>query len=87
MLTVFNRKEVYQGYDLEELARVRWALKEAGIPYSVKAVNRSGGGFGSSRSRGAYGFSGQYSILYSVYVHKNQAEDGAYYVHNALHRN
>lgn len=87
MLTVFNRKEVYQSYDVDELSRVRWALKDAGIKYAVKVANQSGAaGAGSSRSRGAMGFNPKYSYIYSVYVHKNDAEDAKYHIHGALSR-
>ena len=69
MIAFWNRKEVFAGFDLGHLARVRDTLAAAGIRYFYKAVWHGGG-----RARnliGSYGENPSFSSMYYVYVHKD----------------
>jgi hypothetical protein len=48
----FNKEDVYIGYSLEELFKVRAILEKEGIKYTYKVVNHSGWGRGRSGSFG-----------------------------------
>lgn len=74
MITVFNRKSVYMGMDLQKFARVREVLAQEDIDYTYKVSNplgKWGGGHGTVRSHigGMVG-----SDTYEVFVHKADYE-------------
>lgn len=86
---LFNSAEVYIGYSLEELAKVREILSMNGIKYKYKIVNHSGQWNGRGTIRGSYGSAGQnknFERQYYVYVKKNDYENGKYLVNKALHK-
>lgn len=80
---LFNSEEVYLGYSLEELSKVRECLAMEGIKYKYKVVSHS------SHSRGRYGSMGlnmNYEKQYYVYVKNVDYERSKYLVERALHR-
>lgn len=84
----FFREEVYIGYSLGDLAKVRQALVNEGIKYSYKVVDHSGqwAGRGTIRSNfGSAGLNMDYSRQYSVSVKRKDFEAASYIVNKALH--
>ena len=78
MITFWNRKEVFAGYDIGHLARVRDTLSAAGMRYIYRSV-----GHGVSH-RNVIGNSGQnpmLSSMYYVYVHKDDFDRAQYELH------
>lgn len=83
----FFKEDVYIGYSLEELARVRQALHNEGIRYSYNVVDHSGQWMGRGTIRGNYGSAGMnmnYSKQYTVSVKRKDFERARYLVHRAL---
>ncbi|MFJ7666911.1 hypothetical protein ACIQXI_07370 [Lysinibacillus sp. NPDC097195] len=86
-MVFFNKEDVYIGYSMEELSKVRAALIREGIKYSYKVVDPSGQGLGFGTKRGNYGSFGlnsNYEKQYIVSVKKKDAESAKYFVDNAL---
>lgn len=84
----FFKEDVYIGYSLEELARVRQALTNEGIRYSYNVVDHSGQWMGRGTIRGNYGSAGMnmnYSKQYTVSVKRKDFEKARHLVHRALH--
>ena len=84
----FFKEDVYIGYSLEELARVRQALANEGIRYSYNVVDHSGQWRGRGTIRGNYGSAGMnmnYSKQYTVSVKRKDFEKARHLVHRALH--
>ena len=77
MITIFNRREVCQTFDVNRLASVRQLLAANGIDYKIKSFNRDKQMFGdSARSRmGNVGINVAYGLEYVVYVKKNDYEE------------
>ncbi len=85
---LFNKEDVYIGYSLEELSKVRGILKKEGIKYTYKVISRSGewAGLGSKRGKfGNLGMKMDYEKQYVVSVKKNDYEKAKYLVNNILH--
>ncbi len=80
-MCLFNKEDVYVGYSLEQLAKVRGVLKNAGIKYSYKIVNHSGWGRGR---RGSFGVNMDYARQYTVSVKKKDYEKAKYLVNSVL---
>jgi len=86
-LFFFNQEEIYSGYSLEELSKVKAALNSEGIKYNYKVVDPSGQWLGAGTKRGNFGSFGmntKYEKQYIVSVKKKDAESAKYFVHNAL---
>ena len=86
---LFNKENVYIGYSLEELSKVREVLENEGIKYSYKSVNRSEqwSGLGTRRGKfGSYGINMDYEKQYTVYVHRKDFEKAKHQVNRTLHR-
>lgn len=84
----FFREDVYIGYSMEELAKVRQALVNEGIKYSYKVLDQSGEwmGRGTTRSNfGSMGLNRDYSKQYTVSVKRRDYEQASYLVNKALH--
>lgn len=84
----FNKEDVYSGYSMEELAKVRAILKREGIKYTYKVIDPSGQWVGPGTSRGNFGSIGMnknYEKQYVVSVKKKDAENAKYFVHKVLH--
>ncbi len=73
MIMLWNRKEVYNGFDIGQLARVRDTLSAANIRYIYKTVWQGGlrGGFSNLAL----------STIYYVYVHKRDFDRAQYELH------
>ena len=84
----FNKEDVYIGYSIKELSKVRNILEKEGIKYSQKVVNHSGqwSRLGTRRSRsGSYGMNIDYEKQYTVYVHRKDFEKAKHLINRALH--
>lgn len=73
MITIFNRKELRITYSLQEQAHIRYVLKDAAIPYSLRVVNRaSAAGVPSSGGMGARANTDvNYNYEYIFYVKRH----------------
>lgn len=68
MITFWNRKEVYTGWDVAMRNQVIDGLVKKGIPYTTRQTSDMSSG--RSRSRGVPGIRTDAQIQYYVYVHK-----------------
>jgi hypothetical protein len=75
MIPFWNRREVFMGFDIDQLTHVREALTAAGIPY----IQRSSGHTVRSRM-GSFGENSTFAALYYIYVHKDNLDQA----HTAL---
>ena len=83
MFLLFNSEDVYLGYSLDELSKVRECLSLDNIKYDYKVVSHS------SRSRGRFGSLGinmNYEKQYCVYVKRKDYKRAKYLVDKTLHR-
>ena len=77
MITLFNRKSVYVGFDLKQFSNIRTALSDHHIDYVPKVKNRMGqwAGHGTIRGRtGSVGMTSDIMYEYEVFVHKKDYE-------------
>lgn len=84
----FKREDVYIGYSLVELSKVRTILEKEGIKYSYKVVNHLGQWFVHGTRRGTYGSVGinlDYEKQYVVSVKKSDYENAKYLVNKVMH--
>lgn len=84
----FNKEEIYIGYSMEELSKVRGILESKGIKYTYKVINRSSQWLGQGTTRGNFGSAGMnsnYEIQYVVSVKKKDSKDAKYWVNTVLH--
>ncbi|WP_458413258.1 hypothetical protein ACNQFZ_21195 [Schinkia sp. CFF1] len=84
----FNKVDVYIGYSLEELSKVRGILGREGIKYTYKVIDHSGQWVGHGTSRGNFGSFGMnrnYEKQYVVSVKKKDSENAKYFIHSVLH--
>lgn len=73
MIAFWNRREVFMGFDLGQLARVRNVLSAAGVDYVYRSVGRNM--MGARRARvGSLGEGMTFSAMYYVYVHKDDVD-------------
>ncbi len=85
---LFNKEDVYIGYSMEELAKVREILSRESIEYRYKIINSSTPGLGRSATRGNLGSRGMkmdYDKQYVVSVKKSDYETAKYLVNKVLH--
>lgn len=80
---LFNKEDVYMGYSIEELSRVRDILQSEGIKYSYKVINHSGKDV-TRRNFGSYGMNMNYEKQYVVTVKRNCYEKATYLVQKVL---
>jgi hypothetical protein len=67
MIAIWNQKEVFTGYSLQQFNEVRGILAANNINYKHKLVNN----ISSRRGRtGTFGENLNYSVMYYIYVHK-----------------
>jgi hypothetical protein len=78
----FFKEDVYIGYSMGDLAKVRQALANEGIKYSYKVLDQSGQKRGNS---GSMGMNMDYSKQYTVSVKRKDFEQASYLVNRALH--
>lgn len=74
MITMFNARTVYLGYDLDKFNEIRDYLDNNGIPYRRKVHNRQGGmlSFGKTRraATGSFGTPTELMYEYEILVHQ-----------------
>ncbi len=83
-----NKEDVYIGYSLEELSKVRETLEKEGIKYTYKVINHMGQstGIGTRRGKwGSFGMNMDYEKQYVVSVKKKDYEKAKYLVNKVLH--
>jgi hypothetical protein len=83
----FNKEDVYIGYSMEELSKVRRILEHNGIKYSYNVINRSGQWLAQGTMRGNFGNVGlnsQFEKQYVVFVKKKDSEDSVYWINSVL---
>jgi hypothetical protein len=83
----FQKEEVYIGYSMEELSRVRGILKSKGIKYTYKVINQSGQWMGQGTIRGNFGSAGMnsnYENQYVVFVKRKDSEIAKYWIYTVL---
>lgn len=86
MITIFNSKSVYLGYDLAVYQKVVSALGAAGIRYKVKSRSRFGGWGSVTRGRvGTMGMNPDYMYEYEVLVHDRDYEQAVYEIRKVSH--
>ncbi|MEH7096557.1 hypothetical protein [Neobacillus vireti] len=84
----FNKEEIYIGYSMEEFSKVRGIIKNKGIKYTYKVINRSSQWLGHGTTRGNFGSAGMnsnYETQYVVSVKKKDSENAKYWVNTVLH--
>ena len=77
MITLFNRREAYITYSMQEQSETRSLLAQNGIDYSVKVINRkspSPANAGSRARTGSFGENPGLMYEYIFYVHKDDIE-------------
>jgi len=87
---VWNRHEVYAGFDLIRFNQVLDLLVSKQIKYQYRTMNQTsrGRGIGQS-SRAHFGTAGvnlDFSIMYYIYVHKKDADRASWLI-GQLERN
>lgn len=83
MVNIFNRKEIYLTYSVDEQARVRDKLSQNNINYYVRTINRmSPSPFAPGRrSRtGTFGQDMNLNYEYIFYVHKKDYDKAKYFI-------
>jgi hypothetical protein len=83
----FNKEEIYIGYSLDELSKVKRILESKGIKYTYKAIDRSSQWLGQGTIRGNFGSAGlnsNYEKQYVVSVKKKNSENAKYWVNTVL---
>ena len=69
MISIWNRREVYMGFDVDQLSHARKTLTDAGIPFIQRAGNQT------LRSRmGSFGENSSFTALSYIYVHKDDLD-------------
>ena len=71
MLTIFNRRELYMTYDMNDRVRVCDILRANGIDYQLKTTNTTSSAMGGRRGGNTFGVNMDYAYEYKIYVHKN----------------
>ena len=71
MLTIFNRRELYMTYDMNDRVRVCDILRANGIDYRLKTTNTTSSAMGGRRGGNTFGVNMDYAYEYKIYVHKN----------------
>lgn len=79
MIAPWNRREVYTGFKMEEFDKVTRALARGDVEYFYRTVDhaRGGGILGGTRHNHVLGSAGldlDYSLMYYVYVHKDNVD-------------
>ncbi len=85
---LFNKEDVYIGYSLEELTKIREILDKESIRYNYKVLNHSGQWLAGGTTRGkfgSYGMDMNYEKQYVVSVNKIDSELAKYLVNRVLH--
>lgn len=81
MILPWKRKEVYMGFDMQQFNRVLDVLSAAKIKYKYSTVSHS-----IFRGRSSNGGNINYSLMYYVYVHREDFDQACYVIHQELHK-
>lgn len=84
----FNKEDIYIGYSMEELSKVRGILESKGIKYTYKVINHSGQWLGQGTTRGNFGSIGMnsnYEKQFVVSVKKKDSKNAKYWANSVLH--
>ncbi|MEK5443415.1 MULTISPECIES: hypothetical protein [unclassified Fredinandcohnia] len=87
-MVFFNLVDVYIGFSMEELLKIRAILKRENIKYTYKIFDPSENWLGPGTIRGNFGSFGMnknYEKQYIVSVRKKDAENAKYFIHCVLH--
>ena len=88
MITVWNRRSVSIGFDMQKCAQVRECLAQNHIDYTYKVRNQMGswaGREGTVRGRtGSFGQSLELMYEYEVFVHQKDLEQAKYLLGKGL---
>ena len=74
MITLFNRRELYMTYDMNDRVRVCDLLCANGIDYRLKTTNTTAPAMGRRRGGSTFGVNMDYAYEYKIYVHKKDYE-------------
>lgn len=86
---IFNYENVYIGYSLEELEKVRNILSFENIKHKYKIINHNNqwGLIGTKRGHcGNFKINRNYEKQYNVYVKKHDYENAKYLIKKHLHK-
>ncbi len=80
---LFNRQEVYTGFEIDQLSNIREILATNKIKYKYRVVNLNV----NRNTRGLPGFTHnrKYDRQYYIYVQKKDYEQAKYLVNKAIH--
>ncbi len=78
MITVFNRKEVCDTYDMTEQTKVRNVLKDNNIHYDIVTKHMTSPSLLGGRELATYGLDLSRCIEYKIYVKKQDYETAMY---------
>ena len=84
MIFIWNRKEVYNGFSIDDFNRIKDILSEREIKYDFRTVNRTtSSAFDSTRGRiGSMGENLKYSYEYYIYVNKDNYDEAVFLINN-----
>lgn len=84
MITVFNRRELYMTYSMDERVRICDLLRANNIDYHLKTINPTTSTFCSTRRAnfGTLGMNMDYMYEYHIYVHKKDYDTALYLIGN-----
>ena len=79
MLTLFNRRELYMTYDMNERVRICQILSANNIDYQLKTTNPTAS-MGAGR-HSSFGINTDYAYEYKIYVHKKDYDYALHLIH------
>lgn len=77
MVTIFNRKELFSTFQIQEQDKIKDILSQNNIEYTTKVTNRRGPSPFSAGSRletGSFGENQQLAYEYTIFVKKTDYE-------------
>ena len=82
MINIFNRKEVYLTYSINEQTKIRRELSRSKIKYHIKTINRMSSSPISmgTRRMGSVGQDMDLNYEYAIYVHKKDYDKAKYLI-------
>lgn len=80
MLHLFNRKELYITYSMNDRIRVCDILSANGIDYQLKSTNTTSPGMNHRRGGSTLGLNMDYAYEYKIYVHKDDYDRALYLI-------
>ncbi|MEH7380411.1 hypothetical protein V7138_08015 [Bacillus sp. JJ1533] len=84
---ILNKTDVYIGYSMEELSKVRGLLDSKGIKHTYKVNNSSGKIVGRGTTRGnfgSFGINDNYEKQYVVSVKQKDSETAKYLINKLM---